>query len=310
MQHTRNKTTGLLMLKYFAFSLGLLCLVPGVLPAQKKKAAAKTKDYNHILWKVTPPNGGRPSYVFGTIHMLCMADTFKTPAIAQAVSQCDQVFMEMDMDDPQLQNTIALKSFNNSGKTLEDYLSADQYSKVDSFFTKELQMGLDMFKGVKLYVIYSMMTISEAEQDCNDWIAYDQKIADYSKKYNKEIQGLEAPEEQINMFEQIPQDTLANWIYRSAIQPVDHSFDTLRTYYTTQRIEDLYHKFRDMSPEMMMYEKVFLTSRNQKWVNKLDTILPTRPSFIAVGAGHLGGPQGVLRLLEQKKYTLAPVELK
>jgi uncharacterized protein YbaP (TraB family) len=297
------------MLKRLTLALGVLCLLPALSHGQPGKPQPESKDYNHILWKITPPNGGKPSYLFGTIHMLCKTDTFKTHALASAVAASDQVFMEMDMDDPQLQNTIALQSFNNSGKTLTDYLTANQYSKVDSFFQKELQMNVDLFKGVKLYVIYSMMTISETNEDCTDWIAYDQKIADYSQKYRKEVLGLEAPEEQISMFDKIPQDTLAQWIYRGAIQTTDHSYDTLRAYYITQRIEDLYHRFRDMSPEMMMYEKVFLTDRNQKWANKLNTIMPNRSCFIAVGAGHLGGPKGLIRLLEEKNYKFTPVTL-
>jgi len=38
-------------------------------------------------------------------------------------------------------------------------------------------------------------------------------------------------------------------------------------------------------------------------------MIANKRCFIAVGAGHLGGPNGVIRLLEKEGYTLTPVEL-
>ena len=53
----------------------------------------------------------------------------------------------------------------------------------------------------------------------------------------------------------------------------------------------------------------FLDNRNKKWVPQIMEMVADKKTFIAVGAGHLGGPNGVIRLLEREGYILTPVEL-
>jgi hypothetical protein len=57
-------------------------------------------------------------------------------------------------------------------------------------------------------------------------------------------------------------------------------------------------------------EKIFIDDRNKKWIPQIRESLASKRTFIAVGAGHLGGPNGLIRLLEKEGYTLSPVELK
>jgi uncharacterized protein YbaP (TraB family) len=53
----------------------------------------------------------------------------------------------------------------------------------------------------------------------------------------------------------------------------------------------------------------FIDKRNENWVPKIKTFIADKKTFIAVGAGHLGGPNGVIRLLQKEGYTLTPIEL-
>jgi uncharacterized protein YbaP (TraB family) len=56
-------------------------------------------------------------------------------------------------------------------------------------------------------------------------------------------------------------------------------------------------------------EDEFLSKRNQNWVPKIKESISSKKCFIAVGAGHLGGPNGLIRLLQKEGYTLTPVQL-
>jgi uncharacterized protein YbaP (TraB family) len=55
-------------------------------------------------------------------------------------------------------------------------------------------------------------------------------------------------------------------------------------------------------------EAELLTNRNQKWIPKIKTFSKDKAVFYAVGAAHLGGPNGILRLLMKEGYTLKPVK--
>ena len=56
------------------------------------------------------------------------------------------------------------------------------------------------------------------------------------------------------------------------------------------------------------YDNLLLNNRNKKWVKELDTIMKKESVFVAVGAGHLVGEQGLINLLKKQGYTVKPLE--
>lgn len=51
-----------------------------------------------------------------------------------------------------------------------------------------------------------------------------------------------------------------------------------------------------------------IDDRNKKWAKQLPAIMKEAPTFIAVGALHLPGENGILNLLKQQGYTVDPVK--
>ena len=60
----------------------------------------------------------------------------------------------------------------------------------------------------------------------------------------------------------------------------------------------------------MQYDDILLNNRNRNWVEKLKKIMPAKALVIAVGAGHLPGDKGVIKLLRKEGFTVTPVENK
>jgi uncharacterized protein YbaP (TraB family) len=56
------------------------------------------------------------------------------------------------------------------------------------------------------------------------------------------------------------------------------------------------------------YEDLLLVTRNKNWIPVMGEMMKTQPVFFAVGAGHLGGKNGVIALLRQEGYTVVPVK--
>ena len=79
--------------------------------------------------------------------------------------------------------------------------------------------------------------------------------------------------------------------------------------YKTQDVEKLF----EITASQLDVEKGFhtrlLDDRNIAWIPKLETAFKEKPTFVAVGAGHLGGKKGVLSLLREKGYKVSPVKL-
>ena len=60
----------------------------------------------------------------------------------------------------------------------------------------------------------------------------------------------------------------------------------------------------EVTPELIKYENIFLNERNLKWIPVIESLIKAKPTFVAVGAAHLGGEMGVLKLLKNQGYTL------
>ena len=56
-------------------------------------------------------------------------------------------------------------------------------------------------------------------------------------------------------------------------------------------------------------QNIFLDERNKKWVPKITSEIIKNKTFIAVGAGHLDGQNGLIQLLINQGYTLTPIQL-
>jgi uncharacterized protein YbaP (TraB family) len=77
--------------------------------------------------------------------------------------------------------------------------------------------------------------------------------------------------------------------------------------YQKQHLDELQHLL-DQEPGFADSKAVMLDNRNKNWVTQLRDILPQKNIFIAVGAGHLVGENGLISLLKKEGYTLRPIE--
>jgi len=57
-----------------------------------------------------------------------------------------------------------------------------------------------------------------------------------------------------------------------------------------------------------VFQKVYYDDRQKVWTETIDMLVHKNPTFIAVGAAHLPGDQGLLQLLRQEGFTLNPID--
>ena len=80
--------------------------------------------------------------------------------------------------------------------------------------------------------------------------------------------------------------------------------------YKAQDIEKLGEYVKEDDGGLANYEDILIYNRNRNWVTKLKTLMPEKSLLIAVGAGHLAGEKGVIKLLRKEGYTVRPVKYK
>ena len=60
-----------------------------------------------------------------------------------------------------------------------------------------------------------------------------------------------------------------------------------------------------MTPEERAY---LIDNRNRAWIEKIPTIMQAKSTLFTVGAGHLVGDNGLLKLLQDKGYAVEAVK--
>jgi uncharacterized protein YbaP (TraB family) len=288
-------------MKRVVFILFFVCLAPVFCSAGVADSAKS------LLWRISNAEMKRPSYLFGTIHMICPEDYLWTRKMQKSFEAADEICFEMDMDDPQLLLTIAKGMMESNGKELKDYFTAEQFQKIEQFLRDSLNMEPAMFRSMTppaLQTVFASRIVN-----CSSPLTYEFVMMEEAKNKKKEITGLEEAREQIELLYKMPVDTVINGI----LEMIENNSDTKAEYqkmvtaYKNQDINLLFeilHESNDIGGVMAM----FLDERNEKWIERMIDKMDQQSVFFAVGAGHLPGQNGVINLLRNAGYKVEAIK--
>jgi len=278
-------------------------------------ASAAQKKNNSLLWKISGNGLEKPSYLFGTIHMLCKEDAYLSENLVKAIQESDRVYLELDMDNLFEMIGMMSKMKMKNDTTLKDLLSGEEYALIKSYFEKKQTMlPFSVLETYKPMVASSLLM--ESSMVCDQQVAMETLIMEEAKKNGKRIDGLETMAYQMSVFDSIPYSLQAKELYK-AIADEEKSqkegekmMTEMMTAYREQDLEKLSRLIASGDNEMRGFEDILLYNRNRNWVAKLKTLLSEKALVVAVGAGHLPGEQGVIELLRKEGYKLTPVQNK
>lgn len=268
---------------------------------------AQKQTSNSLLWEISGNGLQQPSYLFGTIHMICKEDFILSETAKQKFNSSKQVYLELDMDDPQLQMTMMQQLQLPSNESLKNKFDESDFKALDSFLMKELNMNLAVFDQFKPMMVMSLL--AQRVLSCAEMESYEMNFVKMATEQKKELLGLEKVEDQLAVFDAIP-DSLEIRSIMNMVNDFDaqkKEFNRMSTIYKSQDLEALYQLIAE-SPEMMGSQELLLDRRNRNWIPVMDSAMKKTSTFFAVGAGHLGGNQGVLELLRKQGYSVKPIQ--
>ncbi|MFN7821424.1 MAG: TraB/GumN family protein, partial [Bacteroidota bacterium] len=255
------------------------------------------------LWEISGNGLTQPSYLFGTIHMICKEDFVLSDIVKEKFNASKEIYLELDMDDPKLQVTIMQLMQLPGKETLQEKMGAAKFSRLDSFVKKEMNMNLAAFARFKPLMVMSL--IAQRSVGCQAIESYENTFVKMSREQKKELLGLERVEDQVAVFDAIPESVEIESIMKfvNDFEKGKKEFKGFINIYLSQDLDALYQLMAD-SPELMGSQELLLNRRNRNWIPVMDAAMKKSPTFFAVGAGHLGGSQGVLELLRKQGYQV------
>lgn len=257
-----------------------------------------------LLWEVSGKGITKPSWLFGTIHLMC-ADELKMPkSVEEKFNTARELFLEIDMDDPNMMKDMITGMQMKDSSTLQN-LMGNKFDSVSNIFQTTTGMPLKMLNTAKPFLLMSMLYPSLLACTPVSWESVFQKMA---QAKGIEIQGLEKLQDQMEIFDKIPYKVQSD-IFVKMLLNIDSSkrdFNEMLDVYRKKDINQL-NILTTKEEDFGEYTNILLDNRNHNWIPVIGEQAKKMPTFFAFGAGHLGGEKGVINLLRKAGFTVKPV---
>lgn len=260
-----------------------------------------------LLWEISGEGLESPSYLYGTIHATC--DATLDASTLKALDETKQLFLEIDMDDKEMPLQMMKYMKMNNDEKLSTLLSEEDFIIIDSFLKENVSMSAKMLDTFKPFMVSAMLLPKML--DC-EFKSVEGELMRVTKEQNEEVYGLEEVADQMKVFDAIPYQEQANELLKTAKNGLEKDkleFQKMMNVYKKKDIEELL-RMMDASDNKITADNkgVLLNNRNKNWIPIIIKTAKEMPTFFGVGAAHLAGDEGVIKLLRKAGYKVVAVK--
>lgn len=277
---------------FFKFLLVAALLIPTL----NSNAQTPTKGDRSLLWRISGNGLTKPSYLFGTIHLMDKRLFRHDDSVFVAIERTEGIALEVNLNDLVAYYINRLLDERENDKKLSDLMDEEQLKKYEPYFKKKFGKRSEE------------VTTKDIVKEKNKWLskyqsegsmptfldAYLYTIAD---KMGKWTGGIEDIEDQMSLIDRTDLNLMTVSDNKTNIE------DLIKLYINEdiQGMENLINKY-DQS-----FKDALLLKRNVKMARRMDSLSRFRSMFFAVGAAHLPGEEGVISLLRKRGFVVEPV---
>ena len=279
-----------------------------------------------LLYKISGNGLEKPSYIVGTYHLAPGNFADSIPGLKDAFASCKQIYGELDMQDAlsdENRDKLEKAQILPEGTTLSSLLTKEQMDRVNTLMRETIGADMtnpmlaaqfDKMTPMALSTTLTVFAFIKKSPNFNPMNLLDSHLQLLAQKQGMVIKGLETVDFQVEV------------LYGSSLEKqveelmcvVDNFDDVVEmaefvtAAYFSQDLDQLLDVTNEegegpcaSSPES---NDNLIYNRNANWVKAMPDIMRQAPTFFAVGAAHLCGDRGVLRLLEQAGYKIEGVK--
>lgn len=258
-----------------------------------------------LLWKLTGEGIAAPSYLFGTMHVQDARAFANIVAVQEKVSDCEAFAAEFHLDE-------AAADFDGSsmllpnGQSLQHYIPSKKYDRLRQRLLKTTKVDLDHLQRSLPFMIVNVIGGSILKADMP--VSLDEHLWNHARQAGKTLLGIETFQEQMEVLQQIPVEMQVKML-------LDLGRNLSRYRQHLQHLADLYCKgdihglFITVKKNAKGLRKIMLWRRNEIMAVRIAALAREHSLFAAIGAGHMVGGKGVLRLLKKQGLKVMPEKL-
>lgn len=258
-----------------------------------------------LLFEISGNNLQKPSYIFGTMHLLCEGDFEMSEEMISKIQYSEILAMEMDLDDPTMAFKMIGKMKMKGDTSLSDLMPKARYDSLKSYLKDSLNLPPMMFQKTKPFLIYSLILTKLLP--CKT-LMLENEIMNIGK--GKKLLGLETLDFQMGLMDKMSYQLQADYLLETLSDKKKsiREFQEMAEAYKKRDLEILLKSIDAEKGMMADFENEMFHKRNMAWIPEIKKLISEKTTFLAVGAGHLGGQKGVLQLLKNEGYTLKVIE--
>jgi uncharacterized protein YbaP (TraB family) len=263
-----------------------------------------------LLW--SNKKSGGDDFLLGTIHLGDERLSTLPDSIKAAIDSVDVVVIETDVSlvSTEEQQKLLLQAASlPPGQRLSHVLSPAVYDKAKQYLTAN-GSSIENLASFKPWLVgLAMVQMAYAKLELKEEYGIDKQVQDYALKQGKKVIGLETYAEQMGFFNAItdkyPEFTGDDLIL-DTLTEIEQYSDLPKEMITAwinsdlQAFEDMYQETLGTSKFDEAAEQVLIVERNHKWLTPLESMFAKQKVFLAVGALHFAGEDGLPSLMPDK----------
>lgn len=270
-----------------------------------------------LLWKVSGNGLDRPSYVFGTHHLAPLSIKDSIASLQQVIDRTEQVYGEIIMGDsisPEAVMVMQRAMTLPADTTLKSLYTQAEYDTLAAVVKNYMGVNLAMLDKVKPAAITAQLSVVLAMRSLKGFNPQEQLDTWFqaqARRAGKKVGSLETIDMQADLLYQSQSlARQASLLYCAAThigQGINQAVRMNRAYMAQDLdgllavMEEQADDVCDNTPEEI---DALVYHRNENWSRQLPEIMKQSPTLFVVGAGHLPGTRGLLKLLQQQGYTV------
>lgn len=271
-------------------------------PGAPTASTAGVQDADPALWVVKDDD--TTIYLFGTIHILKPGLSWFDEAVKTAFDQSSDLVLEMVQPDDQAMQQLVLKmALNPTGPTLTEKLPADKRAAYAKAMTDAglPAVMLDRFDPWMAAVTLSVAGLPKLGYDPNS--GAEKILTAAAQAAHKHIEGLETAEQQLGYFDSMPEPLQVKFLVSTIdeMPKMAGEIDKMVVSWSKGDPDALAATMNDSMRDTPEIAKILLTDRNIRWADWIAKRMDQPGTvFVAVGAGHLAGPDSVQAQLAKR----------
>ncbi len=260
------------------------------------------KNKNSLIWKIEGKNIST-SYLIGTMHVKDAMAFGRLEDMKYAIGICDVFAIEFNLEEAN-HNMSASGMDLPEGQTLELLLGTKKFNKMKKSIQKSFGFDIAFFNHSKPILLSNIITEKILSDDMQS--SLDETLWLYAKEKEKVTLGVETFQEQLDILDQIPLEYQIKQLKEIAknVSKFRKEIISMAKLFEKEDISKLYKKVKKSSGAL---RKIMLYDRNINMADRMAKMMEENTSCFAIGAGHLSGKKGVIKLLKDKGLKVKPV---